>query len=152
MLKTDKKDKKMEVLNNDIIFKNIFNVKETLKRLLKETLDLNVKDVFLANTEMPVEKISERRKILDLVVYTENEVINVEVNNAYKEDLYIRNFLYFLLFSFLLVFSMVSGSIFTKIIAFFVSFLYNLVNLLAILFILLYCNLCFRRFYSVRRK
>jgi len=95
MLKTDKKDKKMEVLNNDIIFKNIFNVKETLKRLLKETLDLNVKDVFLANTEMPVEKISERRKILDLVVYTENEVINVEVNNAYKEDLYIRNFLYF---------------------------------------------------------
>lgn len=86
---------KIEVLNNDIIFKNVFNVKETLKRLLKETLDLNVKDVFLANTEMPVEKITERRKILDLVVYTENEVINVEVNNAYKEDLYIRNFLYF---------------------------------------------------------
>lgn len=44
---------------------------------------------------MPVEKIKERRKILDLVVYTEKEVINVEVNNAYKKDLYIRNFLYF---------------------------------------------------------
>ena len=26
---------KMEVLNNDIIFKNIFNVKETIKRLLE---------------------------------------------------------------------------------------------------------------------
>ena len=85
----------MEVLNNDIIFKNVFNAKETLKRLLKETLDLNVKDVDLASTEMPVEKINEKRKILDLVVYTEKEVINVEVNNAYKEDLYIRNFLYF---------------------------------------------------------
>ena len=87
--------KNMEVLNNDIIFKNVFNAKETLKRLLKETLDLNVKDVYLASTEMPVEKINEKRKILDLVVYTEKEVINVEVNNAYKEDLYIRNFLYF---------------------------------------------------------
>lgn len=93
MLQTD--DKKIEVLNNDIIFKNIFNVKETLKRLLKETLDLKVKEIFLANTEMPVEKIQEKRKILDLVVYTENEVINVEVNNAYKKDVYIRNFLYF---------------------------------------------------------
>lgn len=86
---------KMEVLNNDIIFKNIFNVKETIKRLLEETLELKVKEVYLANTEMPVEKIKERRKILDLVVYTEKEVINVEVNNAYKKDLYIRNFLYF---------------------------------------------------------
>lgn len=86
---------KMEVLNNDIIFKNIFNVKETIKRLLEETLELKVKEVYLANTEMPVEKINERRKILDLVVYTEKEVINVEVNNAYKKDLYIRNFLYF---------------------------------------------------------
>ena len=93
MLQTD--DKKIEVLNNDIIFKNIFNVKETLKRLLKETLDLKVKEIFLVNTEMPVEKIQEKRKILDLVVYTENEVINVEVNNAYKKDVYIRNFLYF---------------------------------------------------------
>lgn len=91
---TEEKNK-MEVLNNDIIFKNVFNAKETLKRLLKETLDLNVKDVYLASTEMPVEKINEKRKILDLVVYTEKEVINVEVNNAYKEDLYIRNFLYF---------------------------------------------------------
>ncbi|MCI9084338.1 MAG: hypothetical protein HFH46_01805, partial [Bacilli bacterium] len=62
---------KMEVLNNDIIFKNIFNVKETIKRLLEETLELKVKEVYLANTEMPVEKIKERRKILDLVVYTE---------------------------------------------------------------------------------
>ena len=51
----------MEVLNNDIIFKNVFNAKETLKRLLKETLDLNVKDVYLASTEMPVEKINEKR-------------------------------------------------------------------------------------------
>ncbi|MCI9084124.1 MAG: hypothetical protein HFH46_00720, partial [Bacilli bacterium] len=48
---------KMEVLNNDIIFKNIFNAKETIKRLLEETLELKVKEVYLANTEMPVEKI-----------------------------------------------------------------------------------------------
>jgi len=47
---------------------------------------------------------------------------------------------------------MVSGSIFTKIIAFFVSFLYNLVNLLAILFILLYCNLYFKEEILVLRE
>ena len=92
---TEEKTKKFEVLNNDIIFKNVFNVDETLKRLLEETLGLNVKEVQLANTEMPVENLKEKRKILDLVVYTENEVINVEVNNAYKKDTYIRNFLYF---------------------------------------------------------
>ena len=95
MIEEKSEVKKFEVLNNDIIFKNVFNVKETLKRLLEETLELKVEDVFLANTEMPVEKITERRKILDLVVYTKNEVINVEVNSAYKKDLYIRNFLYF---------------------------------------------------------
>ena len=47
---------------------------------------------------------------------------------------------------------MVSESIFTKIIAFFVSFLYNSVNLLAILFILLYCNLYFEEEILVLRE
>lgn len=47
---------------------------------------------------------------------------------------------------------MVSKSIFTKIIAFFLIFLYNLVNLLAILFVLLYCNLCFEEEILVLRE
>lgn len=47
---------------------------------------------------------------------------------------------------------MVSESIFTKIIAFFLIFLYNLVNLLAILFVLLYCNLYFEEEILVLRE
>ena len=83
------------LFNNDIIFKNTFNTTDVLKRLLEETLDLKVSEIFTANTEMPIEYVKEKRKILDLIVITDKGIINVEVNNDYKEDMYIRNFLYF---------------------------------------------------------
>ena len=82
-------------LNNDIIFKNTFNKEEALKRLLEETLDLKVNEIFSANTEMPVDYKNEKIKVLDLIVVTDKGTINVGVNNDYREDMYIRNFLYF---------------------------------------------------------
>ena len=85
----------VKLLNNDIIFKNTFNSTEFLKRLLEETLDIKVNELYSANTEMPVEYLKEKGKILDLIVCTDKGTINVEVNNEYKEDMYVRNFLYF---------------------------------------------------------
>ncbi len=87
--------KEYKVLSNDIIFKNVFNAEDELKRLLKETLNLNVLSAELAPTEMEVESIKERRKILDLIVVTDEGIINVEVNFGYKEEIDKRNFLYF---------------------------------------------------------
>ncbi len=89
------KDKKIYLLNNDIIFKNTFNKEELLKRLLEETLELKVREIFSANTELPIDYKKEKIKVLDLIVVTDKGIINVEVNNDYREDIYIRNFLYF---------------------------------------------------------
>ena len=92
----DKQEKqKFYTLKSDIIFKNTFDTKERLKRLLEETLDLKVHDIFKSNIEMPVENVSERRKHLDLILETDKGIINVELNHNYEEEIPIRNFLYF---------------------------------------------------------
>ena len=89
------KEKKFYTISNNIIFKNTFNTKKRLKRLLEETLNLKVNEIYQNNIEMPVETIKERRKYLDLILKTDKGVINVEVNYGYKEELPYRNFLYF---------------------------------------------------------
>jgi len=89
------KTKKYYTLKNDIIFKNTFDTEKTLKRLLEETLNINVNKVFKSNTELYVENIKEKRKYLDLILETDKGIINVELNYGYKEELPYRNFLYF---------------------------------------------------------
>ena len=67
--------KEEALLRYDFIFKSTFDKKEFLIRLLEETLNLKVKDLVLVNTEMPGEDKNEKRKILDMIVYTDDEVI-----------------------------------------------------------------------------
>ena len=88
-------EEKFYVLGNDIIFKNTFNTEERLKRLLSETLDLNVKEVYQNDIELPVENVKERVKKLDLILNTEKGIINVEVNYNSKSEVPNRNFLFF---------------------------------------------------------
>jgi len=87
--------KKMYLLNNDLIFKTIFSEEKATKRLLEETLGLKVDKIYSSNTELNVETIKEKRKILDLIVETDKGIINIEVNNDYNQGLKNRNFLYF---------------------------------------------------------
>ena len=95
-MKTKNKDKlEMQFFANDIVFKNIFNTEETLKRLLEETIGIKVNRVFSANTETPVETIKEKRKILDLIIESDRGIINVELNHNPRQDTFLRNFLYF---------------------------------------------------------
>jgi len=82
-------------LRTDVIFKNTFNDKESLKRLLSETLGLDVKDILQSNIELSVEKHNERRKYLDLILETDKGIVNVELNHGYKDELPNRNLLYF---------------------------------------------------------
>ena len=89
------KERKYYTLKNDIIFKNTFDTEERLKRLLEETLELKVKEIYKSNTELPIKSIKEKRKYLDLILDTNEGIINVEVNHGYKKELPNRNFLYF---------------------------------------------------------
>ena len=83
------------VLGNDIIFKNTFNTEDRLKRLLSETLELNVKEVYQNDIELPVENVKKRIKKLDLILNTDKGIINVEVNYNSKSEVPNRNFLFF---------------------------------------------------------
>lgn len=85
----------MKLLNNDIIFKNVFNDDEIMKRLIGEALNLKVSRVEQLNTELEVTNIKEKRKILDIIAYTDKGVINIEVNNGYSKGSFNRNLLYF---------------------------------------------------------
>ena len=91
----EKEEKTYYVLSNDIIFKNTFDTKERLKRLLEETLNIKVYEIFKSNIEMPVENVKERRKYLDLILETNEGIINVEINHGFKDELPYRNFIYF---------------------------------------------------------
>ena len=87
---------KPQFLRNDIIFKNVFITEERIKKLLESSLNIKVNKILIAdNNEMNVENIKERKMFLDLIVYTDDGIINVEVNNNYKEELFNRNLLYF---------------------------------------------------------
>ena len=86
---------KFYTLSNDIIFKNTFDTEKSLKRLLEESLNLKVNKIFSNNIELPVENIKERRKYLDLILDTNEGIINVEVNHGFKDEIPNRNILFF---------------------------------------------------------
>ena len=86
---------KFYTLANDIIFKNTFDTEKSLKRLLEESLNLKVYKILSNNIELPVEHIKERRKYLDLIIDTNEGIINVEVNHGFKDEIPNRNLLFF---------------------------------------------------------
>lgn len=88
------KEKQYYTLKNDIIFKNTFNDDESIKKLLEETLKIQVNRILKNNIEQPIDSKSERRKYLDLILETDKGIVNVEINHGYKEELPNRNLLY----------------------------------------------------------
>ena len=89
------KENKFYTLGNFVIFKNAFNTEESLRRLLSESLDLQVYKILRSNIEIPVDNKKERRKYLDLILDTDIGVINVELNHNFKDEIPNRNLLFF---------------------------------------------------------
>ena len=87
--------KKIYILKYDLIFKNIFKDKDNMKKLLEEALNLKVNEVIFIDTELSVETRYEKLKILDIIVYTDKGIINVEINNGYRPEVNTRNLIYF---------------------------------------------------------
>jgi predicted transposase/invertase (TIGR01784 family) len=88
-------DKKFYVLSNDVIFKNTFNTKERLKKLLESILEVKIYDVCSLNTETAKTNKKSKGMVLDLVLDTNVGRINVELNNNSDDYISIRNLIYF---------------------------------------------------------
>ena len=85
----------------DRIFRTIF-VDDTdfhlLEALLSTCLDKDIKIIKILKTELSVSSSKERVKRLDLLVETNGEKINIELNTSFDDATKVRNFNYFTAF------------------------------------------------------
>ena len=81
-------------IENDSMFKAIFTKEENrdlLERLIYECTNLEVKVISTEATELNKDNLADKAKILDVLVKTKDEEINVEVNSYENESLRRRN-------------------------------------------------------------
>ena len=95
--------RKGEVLpaTEDVVFKNLMmNSKIFLSMILEYFLGLDKeiirKNMHLENTELPVSNAKEKKKVTDIIVRVERNVVNLEMNASYYEGLVNRNIDYIL--------------------------------------------------------
>jgi len=83
--------------SNDSIFKKVFGDeknKDILEKLIEETLKRKVKVKELLMQDVPKESIEEKDKTLDVLVLSDGEKINIELNIGTYDGLYNRNACY----------------------------------------------------------
>ena len=91
------KEKKFYTCRYDIAFKEVFmkeENKDILIPLLESILDIKIKELTYLNLEKNVGNIFVKRKHFDLHIKTENENIQLEVNNHLKDYTRSRNVSY----------------------------------------------------------
>ena len=83
--------------SNDGIFKKVFGDeknRDILEKLLEDTLKRKVKVKELLMQDVPKESIEEKDKTLDVLVLSDGEKINIELNIGTYDGLYNRNACY----------------------------------------------------------
>ena len=95
--------RKGEVLpaTQDVVFKNlIMESPKYLVIILEHFLGIDReiirKNMHLENTELPVSNAKEKKKVTDIIVRVERNVVNLEMNASYYEGLINRNIDYIL--------------------------------------------------------
>ena len=95
------KEQKFYPLKSDLVFKSIFNEPNSLKRLIKETLNIDATDIKVVGGEQPIKNVLEKLKVLDLVV-TSKDILtgkdmttNIEINCNPTQATIIRNLVYY---------------------------------------------------------
>ncbi len=95
--------RKGEVLpaTEDVVFKNlIMESREFLIIILEHFLGLGKeiirKNMYLENTVLPVSNAKEKKKVTDIIVRVERNVVNLEMNASYYKGLINRNIDYIL--------------------------------------------------------
>lgn len=90
-------EKEFYTARYDAGFKNAIGCekeKDLLKAFLEKTLNLSIKKIELNSKELEKPNINVKTKTLDVLVKTDNETINLEINNGYYSELPVRNFAY----------------------------------------------------------
>ena len=105
------KKRKFKKLSDDSMFKAIFSDKKYMNWLLEKFLGRKINNYKIINKidnkevdnndvlelikeELVNSNINVRKKTVDLLVKRENEIIDLEVNNVFDEDIRKRNFAY----------------------------------------------------------
>ena len=81
----------------DSVFKNALaneENKDLLKIFLEKILDIKIKEIELKPQELAKTNIKVKTKTLDVLVETDKETINIELNNGYYDALPTRNLAY----------------------------------------------------------
>ena len=79
----------------DAVFKKIMSEnKDILGKVLETILKKEIKDFKILNNELNKSKINEKGRKVDLLIETEEEYIDIEVNSAYNSHILNRNFGY----------------------------------------------------------
>ncbi len=80
---------------HEIIFMYIFlNDEQLLKDLLETILERKIKSINILNPNLVTDKINNRIQKLDLLIKTNNEYINVELNSKFDNLTFTRNLFY----------------------------------------------------------
>ena len=90
---------KFLVGSNDRVFKTLVNSGEKgkiiLEAVLKTVFEETVEVLEFLSVEQPLEKVTDRRKVLDCLVKVSDKYVNVEINlNDYDTAKAVRNFAY----------------------------------------------------------
>ena len=94
---TEKTLKKFYNLKYDLVFKNVLfdgSDLELSSQFLSKIARKEIKVLRIENTELPNQKVSDRNKHVDILLYTTDGYYHLEMNPRYVEYLHERNFLY----------------------------------------------------------
>ena len=90
--------KKFYTAKYDRVFKTIIcNEDNTiyLKKILESILKEEIEEIKILKNEIGLGNVSDRLKIVDLLVKIRNKYVHVELNKTYKETIKYRNYIYF---------------------------------------------------------
>lgn len=83
---------------SDLMFQQIFctpSNEKLLKSFLEDILDIDkIHHLKVLSPVIPIERLGERRKIADLLVEADDNIINIEINKFYYKNLNRRNYGY----------------------------------------------------------
>ena len=80
---------------SDLVFKTVMmDMPELLGKIIEVITEEKVNNIEILNSELPIASIEVKSHRLDIIVQSENKIIDLEMNNKMKEYTRFRNYLY----------------------------------------------------------
>ena len=90
--------KKYLTARYDRVFKTLFCNEDNnilLMALLSKILKRNITSIRLLNKELPLDKVDEKTKTVDVLAVVDRDYIHIELNSSCHSFLHVRNYIYF---------------------------------------------------------